>query len=214
MNQFLKTQSEIKSWLEKLSIFNYTIHDDLTVDVNGDVSLFSKNLTYIPVQFGIVSGFFDCSENQLTSLLGSPTEIGKSFFCSKNRLTSLEYLPAIVEKDIIASNNQIRSLKKTYLIRSETLCVQLNPLLSPISFNTIKTINTNRLIVDSRFDNKIDSKFNLGKRAGPMTTDINFKAYKDFVKVMDEKKNFDKKFSSSNNNKNTNINNDSKKLKI
>ena len=40
-----------------------------------------------------VTGFFYCSDNQLTSLKGSPKEVGGSFYCSDNQLTSLEGCP-------------------------------------------------------------------------------------------------------------------------
>lgn len=43
-------------------------------------------------------GIFDCSNNQLTSLKGGPRRISKDFNCSKNLLTSLEYGPSIISK--------------------------------------------------------------------------------------------------------------------
>jgi hypothetical protein len=44
---FLKTKGEIKNWLDCYGIKNYTINDDLTVDVNGSVDLYDKNLSSI-----------------------------------------------------------------------------------------------------------------------------------------------------------------------
>lgn len=36
---------EIREWLDKYNIKNYTINDDLTIDVNGDVNLNNEEST-------------------------------------------------------------------------------------------------------------------------------------------------------------------------
>ena len=59
----LKTRLEIINWLDRYNIQYCTINEDLTVDVEGDVNLSKKGLNFIPVQFGRVSGNFDCSDN-------------------------------------------------------------------------------------------------------------------------------------------------------
>ena len=38
------------------------------IDVDGDVYLFKKILTNLPLKFNKVSGYFYCSYNQLTTL--------------------------------------------------------------------------------------------------------------------------------------------------
>lgn len=77
--------AQTKEWLDEMGIKNYTINDDGTVDVDGNVSLNDKSLTSIPVQFGQVTGSFYCSHNRLTSLEGAPKEIGGSFTCRNNK---------------------------------------------------------------------------------------------------------------------------------
>ena len=77
-------KSEIEQWLKKYNITNYTIHDNLVVDVNGDVDVSSKELTKLPFQFGKVTGKFDCGSNNLTSLQYCPTTVGRDFSCSNN----------------------------------------------------------------------------------------------------------------------------------
>ena len=62
-------RQEIKFWLNYHRIENYTINDDLTVDVVGDVDLIRMELTEIPFQFGVIKGSFYCYKNKLTSLL-------------------------------------------------------------------------------------------------------------------------------------------------
>lgn len=107
----LKTKKEIKLWLDVQAIQKYTINDDLTVDVAGTVRLDCALLEEIPVQFGIVEGFFYCSSNQLTSLKGCPSFVGKSFFCYANQLTNLDDAPKVVTDNIDCFNNPIESIK-------------------------------------------------------------------------------------------------------
>ena len=105
-----KKKETTKAWLESMGIQNYTIHKDLTVDVNGDVDLSAKDLSRIPVQFGIVKGYFTCAQNKLTSLLGSPKAV-YSFYCDNNQLTTLKYFPEKVVKNITCSFNKITDLQ-------------------------------------------------------------------------------------------------------
>ena len=89
---------QIIKWLDSFGIANYTINDDLTIDVNGDVELDHKSLTCFPsfIKFNEVSGSFDCGNNQITSLKGCPTIVGGDFYCDNNQLTSLEGCPTTV----------------------------------------------------------------------------------------------------------------------
>ena len=58
-----------------------------------------------------VSGGFYCNSNQLTSLKGAPQKVGGWFDCNNNHLTSLEGAPQTVGKDFRCSENQLTSLK-------------------------------------------------------------------------------------------------------
>jgi len=80
---------DIDSICTKYDIENYTINSDGTVDVDDDVSLNNINLTELPLKFGKVSGYFDCSLNNLTTLKGCPHSVGGNFDCSYNKLTTL-----------------------------------------------------------------------------------------------------------------------------
>ena len=110
---FLKTREETKDWLNSMKIKNYTIKEDLTVDVSGGVWIENKNLDYIPIQFGLVGGYFYCSSNNLTSLKGCPTEVSGGFYCHNNNLTSLEYCPIKVGVSFFCHNNNLTSLEHT-----------------------------------------------------------------------------------------------------
>ena len=81
---------------KQYGIENYTINPDGSIDVVGDVDLYDKNLTELPLRFNKVNGSFDCSDNKLTSLKGCPRWIGGSFSCQYNQLTSLEFSPDYV----------------------------------------------------------------------------------------------------------------------
>lgn len=114
----------IKKWLDEYNIKNYTINDDLTIDVKGEVNLrgfIDKKLPdyiqfrNISVCFKImdcpnleslegcpqkVGGNFDCRYcEKLKSLRGCPEEVGASFACNGcSKLTSLEGCPKKVGK--------------------------------------------------------------------------------------------------------------------
>lgn len=112
MDNFYNTEESVQEWLALQNIKDYVIHDDLTVDVNGSVNLvgiIDNELYSIPIQFGRVEGYFDCSKNKLTSLKGCPYFVRDIFNCSYNQLTSLEYCPKNVE-GMDCSNNQLSSL--------------------------------------------------------------------------------------------------------
>ena len=89
----------------------YTINDDGSIDVNGNVELNNKNLTKIPFKFRNVRGGFFCSNNQLTSLDGVPNNVGGYFYCNNNQLISLKGAPNNVGGGFYCNNNQLTSLK-------------------------------------------------------------------------------------------------------
>ena len=58
-----------------------------------------------------VKGYFNCSKNYLTNLIGSPHTVGKNFDCSYNQLNSLEGAPKTVGGNFYCRNNRLLSLK-------------------------------------------------------------------------------------------------------
>lgn len=106
---FKQQKLNIESWLESMKIKEYTINSDLTVDVDGDVNLSSKNLTHIPIQFGTVKNFFIIN-NKLTSLVGAPFEVNGYFYCQNNQLTNLNGSPQVVNGTFNCSHNRLTSL--------------------------------------------------------------------------------------------------------
>jgi len=82
------------------------------IDVDGDFDCNKQGLTDLKgVKFGNVSGYFYCSENQLTSLVGAPQTVGGVFDCEDNQLTTLVGAPQTVGGGFNCSGNELTSLE-------------------------------------------------------------------------------------------------------
>ena len=79
----------IEKICRKYRIKNYTINEDGSIDVNGDVDLIDKKLIELPLNFNRVNGDFNCSHNYLTELKGCPKYVKGSFNCDSNKITDL-----------------------------------------------------------------------------------------------------------------------------
>ena len=81
------------------------------VDVDGGFNCSHQRLKgFKGVKFGKVEDSFNCNDNQLTSLVGAPREVGGSFRCDNNQLTSLEGAPQSVGDNFCCNDNQLTSL--------------------------------------------------------------------------------------------------------
>jgi len=157
-------EQEIIDICKKYNIKRYTINDDGSIDVDGDVDLYKMNLNKLPIKFNKVNGYFSCSwnvltslegcpnitnsnfscsYNNLTSLDGSPNKVGWNFDCSSNQLTSLEGCPMEVDVDFICYNNNLTSLEGCPLRVSGTLsCIN----------NKITTLKGFPMIIEGNLD--------------------------------------------------------------
>jgi hypothetical protein len=82
------------------------------VDVSGSFNCSGKGLKdFLGIRFGKVSEYFNCGDNQLTTLEGSPSEVDGHFDCGGNQLTTLEGSPSSVSRYFNCSNNQLTSLE-------------------------------------------------------------------------------------------------------
>ena len=98
------------------SIFTFnpqTNRYDYDGDLNvNDLSIFvSEDEDGFTVNFGKVTGNFNCSSLGLKSLKGAPQEVGGNFYCIWNKLTSLKGAPQEVGGKFDCSRNQLTSLK-------------------------------------------------------------------------------------------------------
>ena len=112
---------------ERFNIKDYTINDDDSIDVNDHVNLFNLVLTELPLKFNKVSGNFYCKGNKLTTLKGSPIEVGETFNCSYNELTSLKHSPIKVSGDFRCTDNNLTDLKGCpKFVRDDFFCSNNN----------------------------------------------------------------------------------------
>ncbi len=111
LKRFNESIEDIDSICREYGIRNYTVNPDGTVDVDSDVLLSEKKLTRLPIKFGKVSGYFDCSYNLLTTLEGCPKEVGGSFWCNFNKLTTLEGCATEVRSHFNCGNNKLTTLE-------------------------------------------------------------------------------------------------------
>jgi len=109
---FPTTREEVIQVCENYEIKNYTINDDLSIDISGGVFLRNKKLEYLPLRFNYVSGSFNCSYNRkLRSLKGSPQTVGGHFYCHSNKLKTLEGCPQTVDGFFDCSHNELKTLE-------------------------------------------------------------------------------------------------------
>jgi hypothetical protein len=86
---------EIEERLRKYNIRNYTINDDLTVDVDGDVYIVDFNICRLTIKFGKVTGYFHYF-SQAPSLYNCPYYVGDYADVFSTKLTSLEGCPKYI----------------------------------------------------------------------------------------------------------------------
>ena len=118
----------ISQWLDIRGVKNYTINDNLIIDVDGSVNLSAATgrpmrkwgaatikkdfqIDNILYQFGNVSGDFDCSYNKLVSFKGCPKYVGGKFDASNNQINTFEFFPKFVGSQISLHYNNLNSLK-------------------------------------------------------------------------------------------------------
>jgi hypothetical protein len=85
----LTDPQEVKAWLNSVGIGGYTIRSDGIVDTDNSVNMRWVIERSIPIQFGNVSGNFDCHNTEITLLRGLPQSVGGFFDCHNTRIISL-----------------------------------------------------------------------------------------------------------------------------
>jgi hypothetical protein len=128
MSEMLKTKKEIIAWCHQYKVCNYTINEDLSLDVNDKVNLLETGLEFLPVQFNQVKGNFAISYNNLTTLKGCPKKVLGHFICQSNQLVSLVGGPEEVTGAYIAIDNQLKNLEGI-CNQVSSLYLNQNPLL-------------------------------------------------------------------------------------
>ena len=134
---------KIDAICKEYRIENYTINSDGSIDVDDNVWIINQGITKLPLKFGRVRGSFYCYDNQLTSLEGTPKEVGGHFYCYNNQLTSLEGAPKEVGGDFDCSHNQLTTLEGCPKeIGGDFIC----------SRNELTTLEGGPRVVNGKFD--------------------------------------------------------------
>lgn len=151
-------KTEVADFLDNYGINNYTINDDLTVDVDGNVKFENLDLEYLPVNFNKVSGVFFLYNTKLVSLKGCPREVGMTFYCIGNgNLESLKYSPVKVGGDYDFVLNGLTSLD--YLdteVVGKIICGK-NPFINPM-FNEMNSDDVKRYLINERLSKVLQEK--------------------------------------------------------
>ena len=125
-------EKEINRIKSKLKLNPQTNRYDYDGDLNWNtlINFILEDKDGFIINFGKVTGDFDCSWNQLISLKGAPQEVGGNFICYSNRLTSLKGAPQIVGGGFYCSNTQLTSLEGAPQEVGENFYCQSNQLTS------------------------------------------------------------------------------------
>jgi len=118
----------IEKWLDEMSVSDYTINEDFTIDVEGTVDLFEMKIVKFPeyIQFNIVKGYMSCAHCELITLKGCPIKVYQDFYCDWNNLTSLEGCPKLIGGSLYCGHNKVKfkkeDIEKNYKIYCKIFC--------------------------------------------------------------------------------------------
>lgn len=103
----------IRKWLDKYEIKNYTINDDLTIDIKNVYFNNPKEVDVIPdyIKFRKITGHCDLSNTKIKKISGMPEYCGKFWCAYCDELTSLEGCPKRVGDFICCNCSKLKSLK-------------------------------------------------------------------------------------------------------
>lgn len=161
---FYTNQEDIEHWLYEQNIANFTINEDGTVDVAGDVILKSYKGSTLPVQFGIVHDGFSIQDSNLTSFVGAPRSVGKWFNGVNTKVSSIAGMPSYIGQGLGIWNTRIHSLSGIHKV--VRVCK------GHFSCNKNVTHILGLLLVKGIIEVNIDSG-ELGERNGPIDNIIN-----------------------------------------
>jgi hypothetical protein len=106
-----ESNNEIITTCKKYAIYDYTINDDGSIDVNRSVNLSRRGLTKLPLKFRKINSCFYSDFNGLKSLEGSPIYVNGIFSCDDNLLTSLVYCPKHISVNFHCHHNEIETFE-------------------------------------------------------------------------------------------------------
>jgi hypothetical protein len=110
VQQHTKDKETIEYQIEKSIKGKWNFNKEGLVDVVGNIYIKNKTI-FKSISFGKVTGDFYCADIQLTTLEGSPREVGGNFQCDNNELRTLEGSPMEVVGNFQCDNNELITLE-------------------------------------------------------------------------------------------------------
>ena len=106
-------EKELNKLKSKLKLNPQTNRYDYDENLNNRIlkNFVLENKEGFTINFGKITGDFDCSRLGLTSLKGAPQEVSRDFYCFENQLTSLEGAPQTIGGWFSCHSNQLTSLE-------------------------------------------------------------------------------------------------------
>ena len=106
-------EKEINTFKSKLKLNPQTNRYDYDGDLDKAkvINFISEGGDGFTLNFGKITGNFDCSSLGLKSLKGAPQKVGGNFYCFENQLISLEGAPQKVGEDFSCSGNKLTFLE-------------------------------------------------------------------------------------------------------
>lgn len=125
---FLDNREAIQDWLSEVGITDYTIDEQLVVNVNKSILVTDKKIPYLPVQFGEIKGNFFFQNVGLKSLKGFPHTVKGAVSVVNNKLKSFKYSPDTITGDYAVNGNKFESFKNLRTKIGSVFFCQDNPL--------------------------------------------------------------------------------------
>jgi hypothetical protein len=150
IKDFLKKNPDIDSWMKEnvkdykkinnkgIVYWEKSNFDGCPEIIEGDFNCSHNNLTSLIGCPKIVEGDFSCSYNILTTLEGCPKIVEGDFWCFDNKLTSLEGCPETIEGDFYCSQNNLTSLEGCPEIVEGNFSCRYNPHLTEKDFEWLR----------------------------------------------------------------------------
>ena len=117
-NREAENLSDAESLFKRMKVA-YETQPDGTLFVPGDLDLSGRDLAKLPdLSNVIVGGNFNCENNLLTSLRGSPKEVRGDFLCGYNILLNTEGVTPKIGGGFHAEHNHLLAQNKAPQLRS------------------------------------------------------------------------------------------------
>ena len=126
-------------WINQFNIENATIHDNLTVDVEGDVDIgnfrvVKKGMGKLPIKFGKVTGSFNIRGCDLKTLYGCPYEIGTAnnvglhyyFDAAFNQFKTLDFFPKIIRGNVFMHTSGLTDMHNIHKYIKEAYYINMD----------------------------------------------------------------------------------------